>query len=266
MSKDVSVRTDEQTWWQWLAGIDIFEAAKQFWSKLLDVLRYYVTQLADELVEIVSRGIMLVTPFPNAVSLYKTTQVQLGFTWYEAAAFAMTIEFIIFFLIEVALKMLSRWLDDWGKVYQYAFWGMVIVVVCATAGVVAVVYNLEPHKILAAMPGFSLAGFIAIGLKRWDRGNEEKRLQRGVKRFKVNHPKPDSLGESEVNHSVSAVNHPDTDAESLLNHFAIHPMHSQREAAEATGLNQPKVNRILKRLESEGVIHRNGSGVEILNR
>ena len=184
MSKDVSVRTDEQTWWQWLAGIDIFEAAKRFWSKLLDVLRYYVTQLADELVEIVSRGIMLVTPFPNAVSLYKTTQVQLGFTWYEAAAFAMTIEFIIFFLIEIALLMLSRWLDEWGNVYKYAFWGMVIVVCAVTAGVVLVVYNLEPHKILAAMPGFSLAGFIAIGLRRWDKRNEEKRLQKGVKTVK----------------------------------------------------------------------------------
>jgi flagellar biosynthesis GTPase FlhF len=61
--------------------------------------------------------------------------------------------------------------------------------------------------------------------------------------------------------SDSKVDSPDS---KLIQFYTVNPLASQREAAESTGLNQPKVNRILKNLESSGVIHRNGNGVEIL--
>lgn len=57
----------------------------------------------------------------------------------------------------------------------------------------------------------------------------------------------------------------DSDESKLIRFYALNPMAPQREAADATGMNQSKVNRILKRLESDEVIHRNGNGVEILH-
>lgn len=56
----------------------------------------------------------------------------------------------------------------------------------------------------------------------------------------------------------------DSPESKLIQFYAENPLASQREAAESTGLNQPKVNRALKKLEAGGMIHRNGNGIEIL--
>lgn len=51
----------------------------------------------------------------------------------------------------------------------------------------------------------------------------------------------------------------------VLDFFRSNPLASQRKAADSTGVSQAKISRILNQLESSGVIHRNGNGVEILN-
>lgn len=243
-----------QPWYERALTIDYFAVSRTFWTNLLETVRFYITKLADELVEIVSRGIMLMTPMPNAISMYKTAMKQLGWSWYEALPFSLMIEFIVFFLIEIALLMLTRWLAGRGNVYRWMFGVMVTVVIFGTGGVMWLVNQLEPHKIMTILPAFSLLGFIAIGLRRWDARNEEVLA---VKRYKVIRPKVESLPESPVNHL-------DSDDESILSHYLTHPLDSERNAATALGMSQSKVNRKLKRLESIRKIHRNGNGVEII--
>lgn len=230
-----------------------YESIRHHWNEVLATLRHLITQFADEAVEVAARAVMLLAPLPNAISVYNITQVQQGFSPFQAFSFSMTIEIVIFFLIEIALLMLTRWLER-KAVYRFAFFAMCLVVLAATGIVIRMVYVLEPHKVMAWMPIISLCSFVAIGLKRWDSQNQ-------VSRIKVNR-RTDSRDSKKVNQIDSG----ESDIESLLNHYMNHPRDSQREAAESTGMNQPKVNRLLRKLESEGVIHRNGNGVEILRK
>jgi CRP-like cAMP-binding protein len=50
----------------------------------------------------------------------------------------------------------------------------------------------------------------------------------------------------------------------VIDYFARNPLASQRTAADETGISQSKVSKTLTALESRGIIHRNGNGVEIL--
>lgn len=227
----------------------MYESIRHHWNEILATARHIVTQFADEAVEVAARAVMLMAPMPNAISVFNITQVQQGFSRFQAFAFSMTIEIVIFFLIEIALLMLTRWLER-KPVYRWAFIGMCVVVLSATGIVIRMVYVLEPHKVMSWLPVISLCSFVAIGLKRWDARNHDggKKPAKSVKPAKI--AKADSKANSHER--------------IILNHYMIHPLDSQRVAAESLGMNQAKVNRTLKQLESKGVIHRNGNGVEIL--
>lgn len=150
----------------------IYESTRHHWDEVLATLRHIVTQFADEAVEVAARAVMLMAPMPNAISVFNITQVQQGFSQFQAFAFSMTIEIVIFFLIEIALLMLTRWLER-KPVYRWAFIGMCVVVLAATGIVIRMVYVLEPHKVMAWLPVISLCSFVAIGLKRWDARNHD---------------------------------------------------------------------------------------------
>ena len=157
----------------------VYESTRHHWDEILGTLRHIVTQFADEVVEVAARAVMLLAPLPNAISVYNITQTTMGFSGFQAFAFSMTIELVIFFLIEIALLMLTRWLQ--GKlVYQWAFYGMSVVVLGGTGIIINLVYSLEVHKVMAWLPVISLCGFIAVGLKRWDARN----MASGVKGVK----------------------------------------------------------------------------------
>lgn len=51
----------------------------------------------------------------------------------------------------------------------------------------------------------------------------------------------------------------------VIDYFTDNPLAPQREAAQATGISQAKISKTLKDLESRKIIHRNGSGVEVLS-
>lgn len=156
-----------------------YQLIRHHWDEILGTLRHIVTQFADEVVEVAARAVMLLAPLPNAISVYNITQSTMGFSGFQAFAFSMTIELVIFFLIEIALLMLTRWLQ--GKtVYRWAFYGMSIVVLGGTGIIINLVYSLEVHKVMAWLPVISLCGFIAVGLKRWDARNMENGVK-GVK-------------------------------------------------------------------------------------
>lgn len=149
----------------------VYESTRHHWDEVLATLRHIVTQFADESVEVAARAVMLMAPMPNAISVFNITQVQQGFSRFQAFAFSMTIEIVIFFLIEIALLMLTRWLEH-KPVYRWAFIGMCVVVLSATGIVIRMVYVLEPHKVMSWLPVISLCSFVAIGLKRWDARNQ----------------------------------------------------------------------------------------------
>lgn len=233
-----------------------YEIVRQHWDEILKTVRHIITQFADEAVEIASRLVMLLAPMPNAISLYNITQVQQGFSPFQALAFALTIEMESFFLIEVALLMLSGWLKG-QHIYRYAFWAMCMVVLLGTGIVINLVYALEPHKVMAWLPVLSLCGFIAIGLKRWDSKNYTRPVKMIQKRTGA---KADSVNQKVNQHESNT----ESTESIILNYYLNHPLASQREAAESTGLNQSRISRLLNQLESAGKIHRNGNGVEIM--
>lgn len=86
---------------------------------------------------------------------------------------------------------------------------------------------------------------------------EKAMTQLRIKEQKAIHPS-DSVNQK--------VNHGDSDERVVLRFYAANPKAPQREAADATGVSQPKISRILRKAESTGLIHRNGNGVEILNQ
>jgi Fic family protein len=52
----------------------------------------------------------------------------------------------------------------------------------------------------------------------------------------------------------------------VIDYFKDNPLSSQRKAATKTGISQSQISKTLSSLESAGIIHRNGNGVEILNQ
>jgi hypothetical protein len=148
-----------------------YQSIRHHWAEILATVRYAVTQLADEAIEIAARAVMLAAPMPNAISMYNITQREQGFEPFQAFAFSLTLEIVVFLLVEIALVMWDGYLAK-PDAYKWPFTLMVSVVVIATVIVIAIVYNLEPHKIMALLPVISLCAFAAIGLKRWHERNQ----------------------------------------------------------------------------------------------
>ena len=224
---------------------------ERHYDAILGLITHFITKLADEAVEMAARGVALAAPLPNAISMYNITQIDLGWHWSAALAFALSLEVIVFLLVEIALMQWDGYLHQ-PRRYKAPFLGMIGVVITGVIVVMAFVYLLESHKIMAALPVISLCSFVAIGLKRWHEKNNSANQAVRV-RPKVN--QRESVNES--SDSLERI---------ILNHYLNHPLDSQRSTAESLGLSQSKVNRILNQLESRGVIHRNGNGVEVLNQ
>lgn len=152
----------ERTWYQ-----DSFET---HYNAALGIFRHIITQFADESVEIAARAVALAAPLPNAINMYNVVIKDLQYEWYAALAFALTLEIVVFLLVEIALKMWDGFLVNPGR-FRYPFYVSIAIVLVAVAVVIGIVYALEPHKIMAFLPVVSLCSFVGIGLKRWDERN-----------------------------------------------------------------------------------------------
>ena len=137
------------------------------YNALLGMLRHLITQFADESVEIAARAVALAAPLPNAINMFNVAQRDLGYHPFAAFSFALTLEIVVFLLVEVALKLWDGYLLKPAR-YRYPFAVMCAIVLLATSVVMSMVYVLEPHKIMAFLPVVSLCSFVGIGLKRWD--------------------------------------------------------------------------------------------------
>lgn len=233
----------------------IYESTRHHWDEVLATLRHIVTQFADEAVEVAARAVMLMAPMPNAISVFNITQVQQGFSQFQAFAFSMTIEIVIFFLIEIALLMLSRWLER-KPVYRWAFIGMCVVVLSATGIVIRMVYVLEPHKVMAWLPVISLCSFVAIGLKRWDARNHDGSVKpvKSVKTtVKFSHPILQDAVKSDLTpRQVELL--------TLLSNLDGKPAESvnKSELARQLKVSRPTLNKEFDILQSSGKVLLNG--------
>lgn len=141
----------------------------------LGLVAHFITELANQAIEIAAKGIALAAPAPNAIGIYNTTQA-MGWNWIASITFALSIEVCIFLMVEVSLQQWDGYLQ-YPAVYLRPL-AIAIIFTCVLAIVVmCLVYWLEVHKILTLLPVISLICFVGIGLKRW----HEKNLREGVK-------------------------------------------------------------------------------------
>lgn len=146
------------------------------WRAVLGILRYLITQFADESVEVAARAVALAAPLPNAINMYNVGVGQLGWGSMASFAFSLTLEIVVFLLVEIALLMWDGYLVDKPR-YKMPLSVSVAIVLIAVAVVMTIVYQLEAHKIMALLPVVSLCSFVGIGLKRWnERGHVEGQL------------------------------------------------------------------------------------------
>ena len=156
-----------------------FVVIEDNWRKTLATLRYIITQFADESVEVAARAVALAAPLPNAINMFNVAARDLGYHPFAAFAFALTLEIVVFLLVEVALRLWDGYLISPMR-YRLPFYISMWIVLVATAIVIGIVYILEPHKIMALLPVVSLCSFIAIGLKRWDERHGEKSAENRI--------------------------------------------------------------------------------------
>ncbi len=147
-------------------------AVETHYNAVLAIVRHAITQFADESVEIAARAVALAAPLPNAINMYNVAIGELGWSSMAAFAFSLTLEIVVFLLVEIALLMWDGHLDKPDR-YRLPFMVAIGVVLISVAVVMRIVYALEAYKIMALLPVISLCAFIGIGLKRWyERGQQ----------------------------------------------------------------------------------------------
>lgn len=148
------------------------EAFELHWRAMLGIMRYLLTQFADEAVEVAARIVAIAAPMPNAINMYNVAVSELGWSRPAALAFSITLEIVVFLLVEVALRQWDGYLIN-PRRYQRTLGISIGVVAVAVVVVMTIVYTLEVYKIMALLPVVSLCSFVGIGLKRWDERNQQ---------------------------------------------------------------------------------------------
>lgn len=224
---------------------------ERHYNALLGMLRHLITQFADESVEIAAHAVALAAPLPNAINMYNVAARDLGYGAFASFAFALTLEIVVFLLVEIALKMWDGYLVKPGR-FRYPFYVSIGIVLVATSVVIGIVYVLEPHKIMALLPFVSLCSFVGIGLKRWDERSA-------------------SLGEIVVKNAVVPEVQPMNDEtlerrKRVATHYLSNPTDSLQRVADALNItSKTTVNNDLKWLERQKIAHveRNGKTTNV---
>jgi len=145
---------------------------ERHWSAVLEIVEHIITKFADSTIEIAAKAIALAAPFPNALNLASVVTSDLGWGLPAAFAFALTIEIVVFFLVEVALMLFDGYLDNPNQ-YRVPLVAMVTTLLVGSSVVMIMVYNLETHKIMTLLPLISICAFVGIGLRRWHERNQK---------------------------------------------------------------------------------------------
>lgn len=211
------------------------------YNALLGILRHFITQFADEAVEIAARAVALAAPLPNAINMYNVAVKDLEYGPFASFAFALTLEIVVFLLVEIALKMWDGYLVNPGR-FRYPFYVSIAIVLLSVAVVIGIVYVLEPHKIMAFLPVVSLCSFVGIGLKRWDERNTVIA--------------PEIVQLSVVPEAAPVNDETIERRKRVATHYLNNPMDSLQRVADALGItSKTTVNNDLKWLEKQEIVH-----------
>lgn len=217
-------------------------AIETHYNAALGIFRHFITQFADESVEIAARAVALAAPLPNAINMYNVAVRDLGYGSFASFAFALTLEIVVFLLVEIALKMWDGYLVKPGR-FRYPFHVSIGIVLVATSVVIGIVYVLEPHKIMALLPVVSLCSFVGIGLKRWDERNAIMAVQTATVPEVRQHEQPMNDAANERRKQVAT-------------YYRCNATASYQAAADALNItSKATVYNDLKWLEKRGVLH-----------
>lgn len=161
----------------------LFSNIKRIFSLFIGLISFTVGTVADEGADIVIRALPLATPMPNAISVFWVSQTTLRFSWWQALAFAATIEFALFGLFEVTLIMFDGYQARPTR-YKWPFLIAVSVSLLVLVMIVIIVYQIEnAHTVLASLPLLSAAGATALALKRWHMRNSAAEKPQSIAAF-----------------------------------------------------------------------------------
>ena len=235
------VKTSYQVWFE------------KHWGAVLGIVRFLITQLADEAVEIAARAVALAAPLPNAINMYNVATTELGWSSFSAFAFSLTLEIVVFLLVEIALMMWDGYLINSAR-FGVPFAVSVAVVSVSVAVVMTIVYTLETYKIMALLPVVSLCSFVGIGLKRWN------------ERTPTVVPEAVVLEVDAVSNNVDVANDETLGRrKQVALHYKVNPTASYQAVAD--GLNVPNKSTVyndVKWLERNGIVHVERSGKQTI--
>lgn len=156
------------------------KAVKRFWFTVLHLVAYFFTAIADHAMEIAERAIALTAPAPNAISIYRIAQSELGYHWVAAGIMAAVIELIGFYLIHRSLTLLEPLLLEVNRQTLTKFLLSAVAVFVGVGIVIGFVYHMEKigegHTVMAWWPVLTLCVFLAQGLNEWEKTSKRKRL------------------------------------------------------------------------------------------
>ncbi len=217
------------------------EGFEKHYNAVLGMFRHLITQFADESVEIAARAVALAAPLPNAINMYNVAVKDLGYAPFAAFAFSLTLEIVVFLLVEISLKMWDGFLVN-PKRYRIMLGVSIAVVLVSVSVVMCIVYVLEPHKIMAFLPVVSLCSFVGIGLKRWDERNS-KTAHEIVKVAAV--PEVEPINDETIDRR-----------QRVATYYKDNATASYQAAADALNISsKTTVYNDLKWLEKRGVLH-----------
>ncbi len=258
----------------WLLTVNIFNAIKKFYGALIDLIGFIVDKTSDQGADIAIRALPIVSPLPNAISMYYVSQTALHFTDWQAKAFAAAMELALFGLFEVVLKMFDGWQKNPTR-YSIPLrlaTGIAVFVMFLIMGVVLFVESTRP--ILATLPLFSAAGAAALSLRRWhahneqvDSENERARLEAKAMRgsgklYVAKNTRTEQIQSSgEHNNEQIVVSTEQSRQDALFNLIERFGDIGPTEFAKRLGVkSRTTVYKDLQAMNDRGVIHQNGAG------
>lgn len=156
-----------------IKNVNIFSMVKRFYGNLIDLIGFIVDKTSEQGADIAIRALPIVSPLPNAISMYYVSQDALGFNDWQAKAFAAAIELSLFGLFEVVLIMFDGYQRKPER-YKYPLKIAMGIAIAIMLLIMIVVWWIETKSpVLAALPLFSAAGAAALALRRWHNHNEK---------------------------------------------------------------------------------------------
>lgn len=236
---------------------------------LISVVTYTMLNFSKNMVEIAGHSIIFIAPIPNSMTVYRTLN-KAGYGTAGGWSGAIAVELVLFFTIEGALLILSRFIQD-QKNYKVAFYSMTGAVVLGTVSVVGLVAYLEIAEggmpVLAIMPVFSFLAFVTVAVKRWLTAQDEakaalkaeKRLDRMAKKQPATSNKPAIKPATKPIAPVAdSQTEPDGQAEfqrSMLVVYQAEPTISDEKLADRLGKSKRFVQLQLADLVAKDVVH-----------